>query len=95
MPCSIAFIVPSPTAERAVAGATVTAAWSGALNRTVTCVTGTTGQCTFKSGTLSRLHTWVTLTIVNVSAPGATYDATANHRLDGTGTQSSVTMTKP
>ncbi|MGH9311548.1 MAG: PKD domain-containing protein [Vicinamibacterales bacterium] len=81
--------------ERAVAGATVTAAWSGALTKTVTCVTATTGQCTFKSGTLSMLRSWVTLTIVNVSAPSATYDPTNNHRLDGTGTASSVTMTKP
>jgi PKD repeat protein len=79
--------------ERPVAGATVTAAWSGAVTKTVTCVTDATGRCTLQSGTLSYLRTWVTLTVTGVSAPLSTYDAAANHTQTGTG--SSVTLSRP
>ncbi len=48
--------------ERPIAGATITAAWTGAVTKTSTCITASNGQCTLQSGTLSYLRSWVTLT---------------------------------
>jgi PKD repeat protein len=80
--------------ERPIANATVTAAWSGAVNRTATCVTGVTGQCVLASGTLSMHRPTVTLTVTNVAAPVADYAPLANH--DGAGAlTSSATIIKP
>jgi PKD repeat protein len=65
--------------ERPIAGATVTAVWSGALVKTVTCVTDLSGRCTFKSGTLSYLRSTVTLNVSSVAAPNSVYEAGPNH----------------
>jgi PKD repeat protein len=81
--------------ERPIAGAVVTAAWSGGVTKTVTCVTTATGQCTFKSGTLSRLWSWVRLTVVNVSAPLSTYASSGNHGLTGNTAGTAVTYSRP
>jgi hypothetical protein len=81
--------------ERPIAGATITAAWSGALTRNVSCVTDVTGECRFKSGTLSMLRSLVTLTITGVAASLSTFDPTANHRLAGSGPPAVVTLVKP
>jgi hypothetical protein len=59
--------------ERPGAGATLTVAWTGAVVKTSTCVTGSTGQCTIQSGTLSYGRSWVTLTVTSVSMPLSTY----------------------
>jgi PKD repeat protein len=81
--------------ERPIAGATITAAWTGALSKTVTCVTNASGQCTFKSGTLSHLKTWVTLTVVGVSSPSNSYVVTSNHGLTANAAGTAVTFVKP
>ena len=81
--------------ERPIAGAVVTAAWSGALTKTVSCVTSATGQCTFKSGTLSMLRSWVTLTVTNVAAAGSAYAPAASHGLLGSPAGQAVTFAKP
>jgi PKD repeat protein len=78
-----------------VAGATVSATWSGALSRQVTCVTSTTGQCRFKSGTLSMHRSWVSLTVDAVSSTAGAYDPAGNHWTTGTGAPTSVTLTRP
>jgi PKD repeat protein len=65
--------------ERLVPGATVTAAWTGAVVKTVTCVTNASGVCVLKSGTLSYLRSTVTLTVTSVTAPGSTFNPAANH----------------
>jgi hypothetical protein len=80
--------------ERPISGATVRVSWSGAVTKTANCVTSTTGRCTFRSGTLSSLRSWVTLTVVDVTAPGMTYSVTANHGLPGSGGKS-VTYNRP
>jgi hypothetical protein len=91
---SSAFTVAAHDAgEHPMAGATITAAWSGAVVSTVSCVTGTTGQCTFQSGTLSYGRTSVTLTVTGVSATSSTYNGAANHTPSGTG--SFVTAIRP
>ena len=79
--------------ERPIAGATITVAWTGAVVKTSTCVTGSTGQCTLQSGTLSYGRSWVTLTVMNVSIPLGSYSGAANHTVTGPG--SAVTMIRP
>ena len=81
--------------ERPIAGATVSASWSGALSRRVTCVTSTAGQCRFKSGTLSMHRSWVTLTLDGVSSAAGTYDSGVNHWMSGTGAPTSVRLIRP
>ena len=79
--------------QRPIAGATITVAWTGAVAKTASCVTASTGQCTLQSGTLSYGRSWVTLTVTNVSAPLSTFSGSANHTPSGPG--SAVTMTRP
>jgi PKD repeat protein len=79
--------------ERPIAGATITAAWTGAVVKTSTCVTDWAGKCVLKSGTLSYGRSWVTLNVTAVTAPGV-YDATANHNASGTRTPA-ITMNRP
>jgi len=79
--------------ERPIAGATITAAWTGAVVKTSTCVTDWAGKCVLRSGTLSYGRSWVTLNVTAVTAPGV-YDATANHNASGTRTPA-ITMNRP
>ncbi len=81
--------------ERPIAGAVVTAAWSGAVTKTVSCVTSATGQCTFKSGTLSMHRSWVTLTVTDVAAAGSAYAPAASHGLLSSPAGQGVTFAKP
>ena len=82
-------------AERPMAGATLTAAWTGAVVKTVTCVTDATGNCVLKSGTLSYGRSWVTLNVTTVVAAGdSVYDPTANHNPSGT-RMTTITMNRP
>jgi PKD repeat protein len=80
--------------ERPVAGATVTAAWTGAVVKTSTCVSDVTGKCVLKSGTLSYGRSWVTLNVTAVTAAGSVYAPSANHNQSGTPTPT-ITMTRP
>jgi len=79
--------------ERPIAGATITGAWSGAVVKTASCITGTTGQCTLQSGTLSYGRSSVTFTVTGVTAPVGTYNAAANHTPSGVG--SAITAIRP
>ena len=81
--------------EQALAGATVAVSWSGAWNKTASCTTNSTGQCTFKTGSLSPQQTSVTLTVTNVSSAGGTYDPAANHSVIAGATGTAITVTKP
>jgi PKD repeat protein len=65
--------------ERPIAGATVAAAWSGAVVKTATCVTNAAGSCTFKSGTLSYGRSTVTLSVAAITAPLSVFNAAASH----------------
>jgi serralysin len=60
-----------------MAGAVVTAQWSGLVKGTVTGTTDTAGIVVFKSKTVRKTGT-VTLTVTNVSKAGATYDKARN-----------------
>jgi hypothetical protein len=79
--------------ERVIAGATLRVTWSGA--RTLSCVTGTDGRCTFNTGALSAKQPSVTLTVLGVSAPSSVYHAPANHDPAGNATGMSMTYLKP
>jgi PKD repeat protein len=81
--------------ERPIAGATITAAWTGAVTKTATCVTGAAGTCTFKSGTLSMHRSTVTLTVTGVAAPLSVYGAAATHTAAGTQPAAAVTLVQP
>ena len=80
--------------ERLIPGATLTASWSAAT-KTVSCVTGSDGRCTFNSGTLGASRTTVTLTVIGVSAPLSGYRSPANHDTAGNPTGMSMTYIKP
>jgi hypothetical protein len=81
--------------ERPIAGATITASWSGGVTKTVTCVTTAAGLCTFKSGTLSMLWSWAMLTVNGVTAPLSTYVGGANHGLTGNTAGTAARYTQP
>lgn len=80
--------------EQPIAGATVKASWSGAWTRTVSCVTSSSGQCTFATGKLSSQSPSVTLTLTSVSAPSSAYNSSANHN-DVGGSGTSITINRP
>ena len=79
--------------ERPIAGATVTATWSGAVAKTVTGVTDAAGRCVLKSGTLSSAKSTVTLKVTAAAAPNTVYDPAVNH--DATGTAPALTLIRP
>ena len=79
--------------EQPIAGATVTATWSGAVTRTVTGVTDATGRCVLKSGTLSYLKSKVSLNVTTAAAPNSVYDPAANH--DAAGSMPTLTLIRP
>ena len=79
--------------ERVIPGASVTAAWTGAVVKTVSCVTKANGTCTLKSGTLSYGRSTVTLTVSGVTVPGSAFSASASH--DPTKQTSAFTLIRP
>jgi PKD repeat protein len=81
--------------ERPIAGATITAAWSGSWSKAVSCVTDTSGRCTFKTSALGVDKTSVTLTVRSVAAPLSVYAPSANHNAAGSGTSTSITVVRP
>ena len=81
--------------ERPIVGATITAAWTGAVAKTASCVTGSNGQCTMKSGTLSMNRSWVSLTLSTIAVAQSEYGAERNHNEVGSGTASTVTLIRP
>ncbi|HET7217096.1 MAG TPA: PKD domain-containing protein [Vicinamibacterales bacterium] len=81
--------------ERPIAGATISASWSGGLTRAVSCVTDTTGRCTFKTSPLTMDKTSVTFSVTSVSAPLSVYTASANHSTVAGATGASITIVRP
>jgi PKD repeat protein len=81
--------------ERPIAGATISAYWSGGWSRVTSCVTDTTGRCTFKTNPIGMDRASVTFTVTSVSAPLSVYDTSANHNDTGSGTSTSVTLLRP
>jgi len=80
--------------DRPIAGATITAAWTGAVVKTSTCLTDWAGKCVLKSGTLSYGRSWVALNVTAVAASGSVYDSSANHNAAGARTPA-ITFNRP
>jgi PKD repeat protein len=79
--------------EATVAGATVSATWSGALTGSVSATTDYRGIAVFSTGNMTS-GTQVVLTVDNVAASGAEYDETVNHDPDGESSGTTITVTK-
>jgi PKD repeat protein len=79
--------------ERIIPGARVTAAWSGAVVKTVRCVTKSNGTCVLKSGTLSYLRSTATLSVTSVVARRSVFNSGASH--DPTRLTSPFTLVRP
>ena len=67
------------TAHQTVAGAIVSGRWNGATN--TFCTTDSAGRCTLQLSKVTGAS--ATLAVTGVSKSGATYDAAANHDVDG------------
>jgi len=74
-----------------VAGATVTAQWSGLKSGSVTGTTASDGTVRFQTGTLVGAGS-VTFTVTGLADGTHTYVATANHDLDGSSDGTSITV---
>jgi subtilisin len=80
-------------AHKNVEGATVTAAWTGALTKTVSAVTDRKGKVKFNTGRL-KSGTSVTLTIIDVTHSALTYESTDNHDPDGSSNGTNIEATR-
>jgi hypothetical protein len=83
------------TSHRAVAGATVTGAWGGALTGPGTCTTGADGTCVIASGSVRKRDSAASFTISGIAASGLSYAAGDNHDPDGDSTGSAISIAKP
>lgn len=81
-------------AGAAVAGATVSGNWSGAVSRSVSGVTGSGGLLALTTGQISG-GTSVTFTVTNVAAAGVTYTPAANGDPDGDSNGTTITIARP
>ena len=75
-----------------VSGATVYGTWSGAYNRAVSTVTGSTGIATFSASKLKGSE--VSFKVTNLVHPSLNYEPSTNHDPDHTGDSSSITLSK-
>ena len=78
----------------AVAGATVTGNWSGAISRTVSGVTASNGSVTLVTGSMTG-GTSVTFTVTNVAGTGLTYNPAANADPDSDSNGTTITIARP
>ena len=82
--------------EAVVAGALVTAAWSGGTSGSASCTTGTDGTCTVQKTKLSRTAVPnVSMTVTDVTRSGMTYEPAANHDPDGDSSGTTITVVRP
>ena len=81
--------------ERPIAGATVSAAWSGGWSNRCRVSPTRPGRCTFKTSPLGMDRTSVTFTVTSVAAPLSVYTPSANHNDAGGATSTSVTVNRP
>ena len=76
-----------------VAGATVSALWSDATSRTVTCTTDATGACTISKSSIAKQS--IGLNVTKISKTGSSYDPVANQDPDGDSNGTAITILKP
>lgn len=78
-----------------LAGAVVSGSWSDGASGSGSCLTDDSGLCTISLPDIKDDTTAVTFTVVDVSAPGATYEAVANHDPDGDSDGTTIVVTMP
>jgi hypothetical protein len=79
--------------ETAVPGATVRGTWS--TGATMTCTTGSLGNCTVTMSAIPRTILSVTFSVTNVTRSGWVYLASANHDPDADSNGTSITVSRP
>jgi hypothetical protein len=82
------------TSGNLVSNATVSGRWSNS-GSTVSCKTGSNGQCSITSAALTRSTSSVTFTVQNVTHSTLKYDATKNTDPDGDSNGTSITIQRP
>jgi hypothetical protein len=78
-----------------LANATVTGTWSNGVSGTVTCTTGSNGQCNVSKSGISNGTSSVTFTITNVTRSSYTYASASNHDPDGSSNGTKIVVRKP
>ena len=83
-------------AEALVAGAVVTGTWRGGASGSGSCTTGAAGSCSVTTGNINtKKSSTATFSISSVSRPNYTYQAAANHDVDGATNGSAITIQAP
>jgi hypothetical protein len=78
-----------------LANVTVTGNWSNGATGTVTCTTGSNGQCTVSKSGIRNGRNSVTFTINNLARSNYTYASASNHDPDGSSNGTRIVVRKP
>jgi hypothetical protein len=78
-----------------LANAVVTGKWSNGATGTVTCTTGSNGQCTVSKSGIGNGKSRVTFTVTNVARSSFTYASASNHDPDGSSNGTRIVVRKP
>lgn len=78
--------------HNSVSGVSVSGTWSGGYSGIVSGTTDSTGKVSFATGSMK--DTTVTFTVSSLGNGSLTYDATANHDVDGDSNGTSITVNK-
>ena len=81
--------------HRPVAGAAVSAAWSGGYSGSASCITDSTGRCSVTTANLRNDAGTVTLAVAEVRYASLPYGGAFNHDPDGDSDGTAVTVRKP
>lgn len=81
--------------DKPIAGATVNGHWAGGYSANTWCTTGPDGRCNVSTGNVLKKQTSVAFSVDSVVYGAYTYQAAANHDVDGDSTGSAITVYKP
>lgn len=81
--------------EAPLANATVDGSWSNGASGSASCVTDSTGRCSFTKSSIRSNVANVIFTVKNVTHATDSYLATANHDPDGDSDGTSISVLKP
>lgn len=81
--------------DNPVSGATVSVQWGGGVSGPTSLTTDANGRCAFVSGSISKAIPSATLSIMNMSHPALSYDASANHDPEGDSNGTTIVVNRP
>jgi hypothetical protein len=81
--------------EAAVAGATVSGAWSAGANGSGSCVTDGSGQCDITRTSINRNSSSITFDVTGMTHTLLVYTAGGNHDPDGDSNGTTIVVAKP